>query len=65
MDLAQRLYEFTIDDENIEDAQYMFSDRCNIEDFVELATKECKPMITDQLIDEIKSRKKRKIELLK
>lgn len=65
MDLAQRLYEFTIDDENIEDAEYMFSDRCSIEDFVELATKECKPMITDQLIDEIKSRKKRKIELLK
>mgnify|MGYP006959315729 CR=1 FL=1 len=65
MDLAQRLYEFTIDDENIADAEYMFSDRCSIEDFVELATKECKPMITDQLIDEIKSRKKRKIELLK
>ena len=65
MDLAQRLYEFTVDKENIDDAKIMFSDRCDIEDFVKLASKESKPMITDELIDEIKNRKKRKIELLK
>jgi hypothetical protein len=65
MDLAQRLYEFTVDKENVGDAKIMFSDRCDIEDFVKLASKESKPMITDELINEIKSRKKRKIELLK
>lgn len=65
MDLAKRLYGFNIDVENLEDAEIMFSDRCSIEEFTRLATKECKPMITEELIDEIRSRKKRKIELLK
>lgn len=65
MDLAQRLYEFTIDEDDVNDAEIMFNDRCDIEEFAKLASKECKPMITEELIDNILSRKKRKIELLK
>lgn len=63
MDLAKRIYGFNIDEDNLKDAEIMFSDRCNIEEFIKLATKQNKPMITEELIDEMRNKKKRKIEL--
>lgn len=62
IELAQRIYEFTVD--NPDDARKMFSDRCSIEDFVSMATKESKPMFSDKVISEIKSKNKRKLYLV-
>lgn len=62
IELAQRIYEFTVD--NPEDARKMFSDRCSLEDFVSMATKESKPMFSDKVISEIKNKNKRKIHLI-
>lgn len=62
IELAQRIYEFTVD--HPDDARKMFSDRCSLEDFVSMATKESKPMFSDKVISEIRNKNKRKLYLV-